>query len=65
MVNKAEKRKEKHLKEKEAKENEIPYEKGEFPWAASGKALILNASQGKTKILFRFVMNHTVSPSVR
>ena len=40
------------LTEKEAKENEIPYEKGEFPWAASGKALILNANQGKTKILF-------------
>ena len=40
------------ITEKEAKENEIPYEKGEFPWAASGKALILNANQGKTKILF-------------
>ena len=40
------------LTEKEAKENKIPYEKGEFPWAASGKALILNANQGKTKILF-------------
>ncbi len=40
------------ITEKEAKEKEIPYEKGEFPWAASGKALILNASQGKTKILF-------------
>jgi dihydrolipoamide dehydrogenase len=40
------------LTELEAKENNIPYEKGEFPWAASGKAIILNASQGKTKILF-------------
>ena len=40
------------ITEKEAKEKEIPYEKGEFPWAASGKALILNANQGKTKILF-------------
>ena len=38
--------------EKEAKEKNIPYKKSEFPWAASGKALILNASQGKTKILF-------------
>ena len=37
--------------EMEAKEKNIPYELGEFPWAASGKALILNASQGKTKIL--------------
>ena len=35
----------------EAKEKHIPYELGEFPWAASGKALLLNASQGKTKIL--------------
>tara|TARA_E500000075_G_C6872831_1_gene260489 strand:- start:77 stop:796 length:720 start_codon:yes stop_codon:yes gene_type:complete len=40
------------LTEVEAKKNNIPYEKGEFPWAASGKAQILNASQGKTKILF-------------
>ncbi len=40
------------LTENEAKEKEIPYEKGEFPWAASGKALILNANQGKTKLLF-------------
>ena len=40
------------LTEVEAKKNNVPYEKGEFPWAASGKAQILNASQGKTKILF-------------
>ena len=40
------------LTEFEAKAKNIPYEKGEFPWAASGKALILNASQGKTKLLF-------------
>ena len=40
------------LTEKEAKDKEIPYELGDFPWSASGKAMILNASQGKTKILF-------------
>ena len=40
------------LTETEAKEKDIPYEKGEFPWAASGKAMILDASHGKTKILF-------------
>jgi dihydrolipoamide dehydrogenase len=40
------------LTEEKAKAEGIPYEKGEFPWAASGKALILNATQGKTKILF-------------
>ena len=40
------------LTEKEAKNDEIPYKKGEFPWSASGKAMILDASQGKTKIIF-------------
>ena len=40
------------LTELEAKEKNIAYEKSEFPWSASGKALIVNASQGKTKILF-------------
>ena len=40
------------LTEKEAKEKDIPYELGEFPWSASGKAMILNAVQGKTKVLF-------------
>ena len=40
------------LTEINAKENEIPYEKGEFPWSASGKAISIGANQGKTKILF-------------
>ena len=40
------------LTEIEAKENNIPYETGDFPWAASGKALVIGANQGKTKILF-------------
>tara|TARA_Y100000590_G_scaffold47809_1_gene50709 strand:+ start:1679 stop:3097 length:1419 start_codon:yes stop_codon:yes gene_type:complete len=40
------------LTETEAKEKSIPYKKGEFPWAASGKAIALGANQGKTKILF-------------
>ena len=40
------------LTETEAKEKNIPYEKGDFPWAASAKAMILDASQGKTKVLF-------------
>ena len=40
------------LTENEAKDKNILYEKGDFPWAASGKALIINASQGKTKLLF-------------
>ena len=40
------------LTEIEAKEKKIPYETGDFPWAASGKALVIGANQGKTKILF-------------
>ena len=40
------------LTEIEAKEKKIAYKKGEFPWAASGKAIAMGASQGKTKILF-------------
>ena len=38
--------------ENELKEKNIPFEKGEFPWAASGKALALNRIEGKTKLLF-------------
>jgi len=40
------------LTEIEAKEKNILYETGDFPWAASGKALAIGANQGKTKILF-------------
>ena len=40
------------LTEIEAKEKNISYEAGDFPWAASGKALAVGANQGKTKILF-------------
>ena len=41
------------LTETNAKENKIPYEKGEFPWSASGKAITMGANHGKTKILFK------------
>ena len=40
------------LTETEAKEKGIPYEKGEFPWAASGRASAVGSTNGKTKILF-------------
>ena len=40
------------ITESEAKEKSIPYEKGEFPWAASGKSLALGRNEGKTKIIF-------------
>ncbi len=38
--------------EREAKEKGIKYEKGVFPWMASGRALALNRSEGFTKLLF-------------
>lgn len=38
--------------EAEAKEKDIAYEKGVFPWMASGRALSLNRSEGFTKVLF-------------
>ncbi len=40
------------LTETEAKEKGIPYEKGEFPWAASGRSLAIGRNEGRTKILF-------------
>jgi len=40
------------LTEKEAKAQGIDYEKGAFPWAASGRALSLGRSEGLTKVLF-------------
>ena len=40
------------LTEMEAQEQGIAYEKGEFPWAASGRGQAVGAIQGKTKILF-------------
>lgn len=40
------------LTEREAKEKGVKYEKGVFPWMASGRALALNRSEGFTKVLF-------------
>jgi dihydrolipoamide dehydrogenase len=40
------------LTETKAKEDSIYYKKGEFPWTASGKAIIGGFQGGKTKILF-------------
>lgn len=38
--------------ENEAQEKGIDYEKAEFPWGASGKALAIGQQMGKTKLLF-------------
>ena len=40
------------LTETEAKEKGIAYEKGVFPWAASGRALGNGRDEGLTKLLF-------------
>jgi dihydrolipoamide dehydrogenase len=40
------------LTELEAKAKGIDYEKAQFPWAASGRALALGRSEGFTKLLF-------------
>ncbi len=40
------------LTETQAKAENIAYKKGLFPWAASGRALALNRSEGFTKIIF-------------
>jgi dihydrolipoamide dehydrogenase len=40
------------LTETEAKEKGIEYEKGAFPWAASGRAIGIGKDEGLTKLLF-------------
>ncbi len=40
------------MTEKQAKEQGIDYEKGVFPWAASGRSLSLGRDEGMTKMLF-------------
>jgi dihydrolipoamide dehydrogenase len=40
------------LSETEAKEQGVEYEKGAFPWAASGRSLGLDRDEGLTKVLF-------------
>ncbi len=40
------------LTEKEAKARNIDYDKGKFPWGASGRALSAGVASGVTKVLF-------------
>ncbi len=40
------------LTEEQAKEQSIEFEKGAFPWAASGRSLSLGRDEGMTKLLF-------------
>lgn len=40
------------VSEEEAKQNNIEYEKAVFPWAASGRAISTNRTEGMTKLIF-------------
>jgi len=40
------------LTEGEARKNGVPYKKGQFPWAASGRSLALGRDEGFSKLLF-------------
>ncbi len=42
----------------------IAYEKGEFPWAASGRALTIKHIEGKTKLLFDPVSKKIISAGI-
>ena len=46
--------------ETQAKQDGIEYEKGAFPWAASGRALGMGTSEGNTKILFDKDTGHAI-----
>ena len=52
------------ITESEAKEKSIPYEKGEFPWAASGKSLAIGRNEGKTKIIFDPATKRTIGVGI-
>jgi dihydrolipoamide dehydrogenase len=40
------------LTETDARKNNVPYKKGQFPWAASGRSLALGRDEGFSKLLF-------------
>ena len=48
------------LTENEAKRKGVEYEKSSFPWAASGRALSTNRSEGLTKLLFEPTTNRVI-----
>ncbi|MFL3013362.1 MAG: dihydrolipoyl dehydrogenase [Candidatus Neomarinimicrobiota bacterium] len=52
------------LTETEAKKEGVEYEKGEFPWAASGKSLALGRNEGRTKILFDKETKRTIGVGI-
>jgi dihydrolipoamide dehydrogenase len=52
------------LTEDQAKADGIAYEKGVFPWAASGRALSLARSEGVTKLLFDQSTGHLLGAGI-
>lgn len=52
------------LTEEQAKAEGIEYEKGVFPWAASGRSLSLGRSEGSTKLLFDPQSGHLLGAGV-
>lgn len=50
--------------EKEAKEQGIKYDKGVFPWAASGRALSMDRSEGFTKVIFDKETNKIIGAGI-
>lgn len=52
------------LSETEAKEKNIEYGKGVFPWAASGRSLALGRDEGITKLLFDKESNRILGAAI-
>ncbi|MCP3675121.1 MAG: dihydrolipoyl dehydrogenase [Gammaproteobacteria bacterium] len=52
------------LTEKEAKEKGVEYNKGVFPWAASGRALGVDRPEGMTKALFDNATNRVIGVGI-
>ncbi|WP_298443184.1 dihydrolipoyl dehydrogenase [uncultured Ferrimonas sp.] len=52
------------LTEKEAKEQGINYETAVFPWAASGRAIAQDASDGMTKLIFDKDSNRVIGGAI-
>ena len=52
------------LTETEAAAQGVDFEKGVFPWAASGRALTLGRSEGTTKLLFNPEDGHLIGVGI-
>ncbi len=52
------------MTETQAKAEGIAYEKGAFPWAASGRALSIGRDEGLTKVLFDRETGHVIGAGI-